>query len=83
MYRSGDYDVRVPEIPELNHDFRDLMVKLDHMLTTADPQMVRTIRSSVRMEYRTYIYGWKPVELPAVPETRSGLYDLQNQHHTR
>ena len=76
MYRSGDYDVRVPEIPELGHDFRDLMVKLDHLLASADPEMMRTIRSNVRMEYRTYIYGWKPVELPAVPETPSGLYDF-------
>ena len=76
MYRSGDYDVHVPEIPELERDFRDLMVKLDLMLASADPQMMRTIRSNVRMEYRTYIYGWKPVELPAVPETPSGLYDF-------
>ena len=76
MYRSGDYDVRVPEIPELERDFLDVMVKLDHKLACADPQVIRTIRSNVRMEYRTYIYGWKPVELPAVPETPGGLYDF-------
>ena len=76
MYRNGDYNVRVPKIPELEPDFRDLMVKLDHMLASTDPQMIRTIRSNVRMEYRTYIYGWQPVELPAVPETPSGLYDF-------
>ena len=76
MYRSGDYDVRVPEIPELERDFLDVMVDLDHMLASADPQVIRTIQSNVRMEYRTYIYGWKPVQLPAVPETPGSLYDF-------
>ena len=76
MYRSESTKVSLPEIPELEDDFDDMMGNLNAKLSTADPQVICKLVGIVPLKYRRYIHGVKPVELPSIPNTAGGLYDF-------
>ena len=76
MYRSQSTKVSLPEIPELEDDFDNMMGSLNAELSSADPQVICKLVGMVRLKYRRYIHGVKPVELPSIPNTPGGLYDF-------
>ena len=76
MYRSESTEVSLPEIPELEDDFDDMMGTLNAKLSSADPQVICKLVGMLRIKYRRYIHGVKPVELPPIPNTAGGLYDF-------
>ena len=76
MYRSESTKVSLPEIPELEDDFDDIMIALNVKLSSADPKVIFKLHETIRLKYRRYIHGVKPVELPSIPNTAGGLYDF-------
>ena len=40
MYRSESTEVSLPEIPELEDDFDDIMIALNIKLSSADPKVI-------------------------------------------
>ena len=76
MYRSESNEVSLPEIPELEDDFDDIMIALNTKLSSADPQMICKLHGTIRVKYRRYIHGVKPVELPSILNTAGGLYNF-------
>ena len=76
MYRSESTKVSLPEIPELEDDFDDIMIALNSKLSSADPKVICKLHGTIRVKYRRYIHGVKPVELPSIPNTAGGLYDF-------
>ena len=76
MYRSESTKVSLPEIPELEDDFDDIMITLKTELSSADPKVIDKLHVTIRVKYRRYIHGVKPVELPSIPNTAGGLYDF-------
>ena len=76
MYRSESTEVSLPEIPELEDDFDDMMGSLNAILSSADPQVILKLVGMLRIKYRRYIHGVKPVQLPPIPNTAGGLYDF-------
>ena len=76
MYRSESTKVSLPEIPELQNDFDNIIIALNTKLSSADPQVICKLHGTIRVKYRSYIHGVKPVELPSIPNTAGGLYDF-------
>ena len=76
MYRSESTKVSLPEIPKLGDDFDDIMIALNTELSSADPKVICKLHGTIRVKYRRYIHGVKPVELPSIPNTAGGLYDF-------
>ena len=76
MYRSESTKVSLPEIPELEDDFDDMMGNLNAKLSTADPQVICKLVSIVCLKYRRYIHGVKPGKVPSIPNTASGLCEF-------
>ena len=76
LYRSESTEVSLPEIPELEDDFDDMMGSLNAKLSSTDPQVICKLVGMVRLKYRRYIHGVKPIELPSILNTADGLYDF-------
>ena len=76
MYRSESTKVSLPEIPELEDDFDDIMGSLNAELSLADPKVICKLQGMLSVKYRRYIHGVKPVELPSISNTASGLYQF-------
>ena len=76
MYRSESNEVSLPEIPGLEDDFDDIMIALNTKLSSADPEVICKLHGTIRVKYRRYIHGVKPVELPSIPNTAGELYDF-------
>ena len=73
-YRSENTKISLPEIPELEDDFDDIMGCLNAELSSADPKVISKLQGMLSVKYRRYIHGVKPVELPSIPDTSHGLY---------
>ena len=76
MYRSESTEVSLPEIPELEDDFDDIMIALNTKLSSTDPKVICELHGTIRVKYRRYIHGVKSVDLPSIPNTPAGLYDF-------
>ena len=76
MYRSGSTEVNLPENPKLGDDFDEILIALNTELPSAGPQVICKLHGTIRVKYRRYIHGMKPVELPSIPKTADGLYDF-------
>ena len=74
LYRSESTKVSLPEIPELEDDFDDIMGSLNAELSSADPKVICKLVGVLGVKYRRYIHGVKPVEPPSIPNTPDGLY---------
>ena len=82
MYRSESTKVSLPEIPELEDDFDDIMGTLSAKLSSADPQVICKLVGMVRLKYRRYIHGVKPGKVPSIPNTASGLCEFISEKST-
>ena len=92
LYRRGGNKVSLPRIPELEDDFDDIIEAVSSQLSSADSQVICKLHEMMRVKYRRYIHGVKPVELPSVPNTANGLcefitekstpYEILLVHHT-
>ena len=51
MYRSESTKVNLPEIPELDDDFDNMMGTLNAKLSSADPQVICKLVGMVRLKY--------------------------------
>ena len=75
-YRSESTKVSLPEIPELEDDFDDIMGHLNAELLSADPKVISKLVGVLRGKYRRYIHGVKPGKVPSIPNTASGLSEF-------
>ena len=76
MYRSESTKVSLPEIPELEDDFDDIMGSLNAELSSADHKVISKLVGVLRGKYRRYIRGVKPGKVPSIPDTASGLCEF-------
>ena len=76
MYRSKSTKVSLPEIPELEDDFDDIMGSLNAELSSADPKMINKLVGVLRGKYRRYMHGVKPGKVPSIPNTARGLCEF-------
>ena len=74
MYRSGK--VSLPEIPELEDDFDNIMGRLNAELSSADPKVICELQGMLGVKYRRYIQGETPGKVPSIPDTARGLYQF-------
>ena len=83
MYRNGK--VSLPEIPELEDDFDNIMGRLNAELSSADPKVIYELQGMLGVKYRRYIQGETPGKVPSIPNTASGLceftYEILLIHH--
>ena len=82
MYRSEGTKVSLPEIPDLEDDFDDIMGTLSAKLSSADSQVICKLVGMVRLKYRRYIHGVKPGKVPFIPNTASGLCEFISEKST-
>ena len=82
MYRSESTKVCLPEIPELEDDFDNMMGSLNAKLSSADSQVICKLVGMERLKYRRYIHGVKPGKAPSIPNTASGLFEFISEKST-
>ena len=92
LYWSKGNKVSLPRIPELEDEFDQVIRDVSSKLSSADSQVICKLHGMMRMKYRRYVHGEKPVELPSIPNTANGLcefitekstpYEIILVHHT-
>ena len=74
LYRRGK--VSLPEIPELEDDFDNIVGRLNAELSSADPKVICELQGMLGVKYRRYIQGETPGKVPSIPDTARGLYQF-------
>jgi hypothetical protein len=75
-YWCGGTRLSLPANPALEDAYDDVMVRLSDQIRSVPLKHIRGICVKVRLKYRRYRFGLRPVPLPNFPETPSGLFDF-------
>ena len=75
-YRNGEGSLYLPENPQLEDEFDAVMGQLYAAMSVIDPQMMMQLYGILRLKYRRFFHGVRPVSLPYIPVTATGLCDF-------
>ena len=73
MYRNGEGELLLPSNPDLEDAFDSVVGSLRGKLSSAGNPTLCQLQGMLQAKYRTYMHGVRPVPLPPVPDTVSGL----------